>query len=83
MNPIITAILIYLVGVIVAAFGIRYVNSKEKHKYNCFPPHICLLSWLIVLVLCIVTPIFNICEYVITKIDYKDIEKFFNCTTKE
>ena len=83
MNPYITAIIIYLVGVIVAAFGIRYVNSKEKHKYQCFPPHFCVLSWLIVLILFILMPTFNMCNHFLDKIDYDDIEKFFKYTNKE
>lgn len=83
MNPILTAILIYLAGVIVAIPGIRYLNSKEKHKYHCLTPTVCLLSWLIVFGIYIIVPVVYVCEYILTKIDYKDIEKFFNCTTKE
>lgn len=83
MNPILTAILIYLVGVIVAAFVIRYINSKEKYKYQCMPPHFCVLSWLAVLIIWILMPTFNMCAYFLDKIDYDDIEKFFNYTNKE
>lgn len=82
MNPIFTAILIYLVGVIVAAFVIRYINSKEKYRHQCGEPPLCLLSWIIILGLCIGMFV-HACEHFLNKIDYDNIEKFFNYTNKE
>jgi hypothetical protein len=71
MNIYTNTLIIYLVGVLVAAFGIRNVNSKLKFKRECIPALLCLLSWFAVLVI------------IMLKIDFSKIDKFFKYTDKE
>lgn len=71
MNIYTNTLIIYLVGVLVAAFGIRNVNSELKFKRECIPALFCLLSWFEVLVI------------IMLKIDFSKIDKFFKYTDKE
>ena len=83
MNIYITVLITYLVGVLVAAFGIRKVNSKIKFKWQCIPAPLCLLSWFTVLVIYGIDPILNLIENILFKIDFSKIDKFFKYTDKE
>lgn len=83
MNIYTNTLIIYLVGVLVAAFGIRNVNSKLKFKWECIPALLCLLSWFAVLVIYVLDPILNLIENILFKIDFSKIDKFFKYTDKE
>jgi hypothetical protein len=83
MNIYTNTLIIYLVGVLVAAFGIRNVNSKLKFKQECIPAPLCLLSWFVVLVIYGLDPILNLIENILFKIDFSKINKFFKYTDKE
>lgn len=83
MNIYTNTLIIYLVGVLVAAFGIRNVNSELKFKRECIPALLCLLSWFAVLVIYGIDPILNLIENIMLKIDFSKINKFFKYTDKE
>ena len=85
MNPYTNLLIIlitYLVGVLVAAFGIRNVNSELKFKRECIPALFCLFSWF-VLVIYGLDPILNLIKNILFKIDLSKIDKFFKYTDKE
>jgi hypothetical protein len=46
MNPILTASIIYITGVVASAFIIRFLNAKEKYRCECYPPSFSILSWI-------------------------------------
>lgn len=75
MHPLITLFLLYLSGVFVMAFIVRYENAKEESKQTCLYPSFSLLSWIGV-------AIYVIC---ILEESYKNgfIAKLFNYTDKE
>ena len=75
MNPLLTVFIIYFIGVTVAAFTMRYLNSKEQRRYNCIPPIFCFLSFVTVIICfgCVITDFFN---------DGK-MSEFFNYTDKD
>jgi hypothetical protein len=84
MNPILTTLFIYIIGIIGAAFVLRIHNSFQKYKHECIPPPFCLLSWLTVVIgiLGFLVYLIAIClKYV--NISFEDIEKFLNFTDKE
>ena len=83
MNPILTALIIYIIGVVVAAFILRYFNAKQKYKYDCGPPLLCLLSWFAVVV-GILGFIFYIVELCFKhfNLSSEKIENFLNCVVK-
>ena len=83
MNIYITILITYLVGVLVAAFGIRNVNSKLKFKWECIPAPLCLFSWFIVLMIYVLEPILTFIGNIMLKIDFSKIDKFFKYTDKE
>jgi len=72
MNPI--PIIIYTVGVLIAAFFIRLVNSKQKCIGGCVPPVFCLFSLLTVVV---------ITMFYIGYLFNEKFNAFFNYTDKE
>ena len=84
MNPILTALFIYTIGVVISAFMLRFHNSFQKYKHECIPPPFCLLSWLTVVIgiLGFLVYLIAIClKYV--NISLEDIEKFLNFTDKK
>jgi hypothetical protein len=83
MNPIITALIIYITGVVVAAFILRLNNSFQNCKYECIPPPFCLLSWLTVVI-----GILGFIAYSVGvgfkhfNFSLEKIENFLNCVVK-
>ena len=77
MHLLINVLTFYFTGIVVSVFLIKIINAKERHRFNCFPPLFCLLSWVTVF-LCSLYAI----EYSIKSPNGK-IAKFFNYTDKE
>lgn len=74
MNPILIALIIYITGVVVSAFIIRFLNAKEKYRCECVPPAFCFLSWICFLTFIIVYTIGFLAE---------NTEDFFNYKYKK
>jgi len=80
MNPYLNIILIYIIGVVVAAFMLRFNNSFYKKRHECDPPPLCLLSWFAVVVV-ILGFIVYIVELCLQHFNFslEKVEKFLNC----
>jgi D-alanyl-lipoteichoic acid acyltransferase DltB (MBOAT superfamily) len=72
MNPILTALIIYITGVVVSAFIIRFLNAKEKYRFECYPPLSCLLSWICLFAFIIAYTIGFLAENTEEFFNYKD-----------
>lgn len=88
MNPILNALFIYIIGVVISAFMLRFHNSFHNYKHECIPPPFCLLSWLTVVIGILgflaysVELCFKHFNFSLEKIKEK-IEMFLNFTDKE
>jgi len=83
MNPILTALFIYTIGVVISAFMLRFNNSFHNYKHECIPPPFCLLSWFAVVV-----GILGVLAYSVGlgfkhfNFSLEKIENFLNCVMK-
>ena len=78
MNYPITFILLYLVGAIIAAFGIKLYNSSRMNKSECIPPVVCLFTWFAIIAIGFVWLWDKAEHYKI----FEKIDEFFNNTNK-
>jgi len=88
MNPILNALFIYIIGVVISAFMLRFNNSFHNYKHECIPPPFCLLSWITVVIGILGFLVYSVGLYLkhfnfsLEKIKEK-IEMFLNFTDKE